>query len=92
MEYTHLEDLEAKVNKIVDRMNALHAENEELKKTNRDLEGRCHELEKVLEGTKQSLAVLESERSGWMEGQKEKEERIRAKVSSLLEKLDEWEE
>jgi hypothetical protein len=49
-------------------------------------------VEKKLEEAKRSLSVLESERSGWMNGHKEKEDQIRAKVSSLLEKLDEWDQ
>ena len=92
MEYTQLEDLEAKVSKVMERINTLRTDNEELKKSNRDLENKCVDLEKTLDETRKSLALLESERSNWMEGQKEKEERIRAKVSSLMEKLDEWEE
>ena len=73
-------------------MKALRAENDELRKGYQTAENKIHELEKALEKTKQTLTVLESEKSNWMNGHKEKEDQIRAKVSSLLEKLEGWEE
>jgi FtsZ-binding cell division protein ZapB len=92
LEYSHFEDLEAKISKIMERMKILRSENDELRKTNQGLENKCLELEKALEKAKRSLTVLESERSKWMDGEKEKENLIRDKVSSLLEKLDQWDE
>ena len=92
MDTSPLEALEAKVGRVVERISNLQAENDELKKANQNLESRCHELEKELKESKRSLKVLESERSQWMEGNKDKEDQIRSKVSSLLEKLEEWEE
>ena len=92
MDTSPLEALEAKVGRVVERISTLQAENDELKKTNQDLDSRCHELQKELKESKRSLKVLESERSKWNEGNKEKEDQIRSKVSSLLEKLEEWEE
>jgi len=88
LESSPLEALEAKVSQVMERMGTLRTENEELRKTNQDLEARCGDLEKALDETKHSLATMEKERAGWMTGQKEKEEKIRAKVSSLLEKLE----
>ena len=75
-----------------ERCKGLWFENDELRKANQQLEGKCHELERNLRETKKSLNLLESERSEWMNGQKDKEDQIRTKVSSLLKKLDEWEE
>jgi predicted nucleic acid-binding Zn-ribbon protein len=92
LEYLNLDNLESKISKVMDRMKTLRVENDELRKLNQAAENKIHELEKALEKTKQSLTVLESEKSKWMNGHKEKEERIRAKVSSLLEKLEGWEE
>jgi FtsZ-binding cell division protein ZapB len=92
LETSPLEALEAKVGQILERIGVLRAENEELRKTNQDLEARCRDLEGALEETKRSLGALETERSHWIAGQKEKEEKIRAKVSTLLEKLEKCEE
>lgn len=90
MEYSNLEDLEAKITKIMERMKALRSENDELRKANQTIESKCHELEKALDKTKQTLSILESEKSKWIDGHKEQQDRIRAKVSSLLDKLEEW--
>ena len=92
MEYLNLDNLESKISKVMDRMKALRTENDELRKVNQAAENKIHELEKALEKTKQSLTVLESEKSKWINGRKEKEDQIRARVSSLLEKLEGWEE
>ena len=92
MEQLNLDGLESKISKMLDRMKALRAENDELRKGYQTAENKIHELEKALEKTKQTLTVLESEKSNWMNGHKEKEDQIRAKVSSLLEKLEGWEE
>ena len=92
MDTSPLEALEVKVSRVLERVSTLQAENDELKKINQNLESRYHELEKELEENKRSLKVLKSEKSKWMEGHKEKEDQIRSKVSSLLEKLDNWEE
>jgi predicted nucleic acid-binding Zn-ribbon protein len=92
LEHLNLDDLESKIGKMLDRMKVLRTENDELRKTNQAAENKIHELEKALEKTKQALTVLESEKSKWMNGHKEKEAQIRAKVSSLLEKLEGWEE
>ena len=92
MDTSPLEALEAKVGRVVERISTLQAENDELKKTNQDLDSRCHELQKELKESKRSLKVLEAEQSKWNEGNKEKEDQIRSKVSSLLEKLEEWED
>ena len=48
MEYTQLEDLEAKVSKVMERINTLRTDNEELKKSNRDLENKFVDMEKTL--------------------------------------------
>jgi FtsZ-binding cell division protein ZapB len=88
LETSPLEVLEAKVSQVMERISTLRAENEELRKVNQDLEARCRDLEKALDETKRSLTTLEKERAGWMSAQKDKEEKIRAKVSSLLEKLE----
>jgi predicted nucleic acid-binding Zn-ribbon protein len=92
LEQINLDSLESKISQMLDRMKTLRSENDELRKLNQAAETKIHELEKALEKSKQSLTVLESEKSKWMNGHRKKEDQIRAKVSSLLEKLEEWEE
>ncbi len=86
MNWEHLDELESKVNQVVNRIEQLQIENQKLLDENMKLRNESQSQEILIQQLKEeNLNQAKSESSFG----KEKEEKIRSKVEQMLAKLDE---
>ena len=90
MENQPFELLEEKINKILTLIENLKKENTDLKIQNQNLQQRCKEKEENIKLLNEELNQHRTMKNE-IEVCKEKEDRIRSKVETLLSKLKEFE-
>ncbi|MBN2031290.1 hypothetical protein JW824_13730 [bacterium] len=90
MEDQSFDILEKKINKILSLIEHLRKENTELKDENQKLQNNCEEKEEKILSLKEELEHHRHMKNE-IEVCKEKEDRIRLKVETLLSKLKEFE-
>lgn len=87
MEYNQLEVLEEKINKAIQLISELQAENSELKKYNMELITKAQENEKTIRRLQEEYKNLKDHQDQ-SEIYREKEEKIQKKIHEILDKLD----
>ncbi|NIV95612.1 cell division protein ZapB [candidate division KSB1 bacterium] len=88
MDVEQLDVLEAKVNQAIAYIEKLKLENQDLKKTNQELQSETQTKEELIQQLREENRNLQQLQSESSIG-KEKEEKIRSKVELMLSKLDE---
>ncbi len=83
MDIASFEALEAKIARVVDRLEILKTENEELRELNSRLQDEVVEKSSEIESLRQSVAEAQANARDL-----DKEEQIRSKVSEMLDKLE----
>jgi len=91
MENFPLDILEVKITKIISMLDHIKQENKELQIRNRELNAQLEEKEKTSQTLMTALKKVEDEKKN-VETYKEKQDKIRSKLETLLDKLKEFED
>ena len=86
-QYNQLEILEGKINKTIQLIDKLQAENNELKRYNAELINKVQEQEKINQKLRKGYHKLKEQQNN-SHFTLEKEEEIKQKVEGMLAKLD----
>jgi FtsZ-binding cell division protein ZapB len=91
MELNTFEELEKKIDQVLSLVDRLKMENEELKTRNMELQKRLEEKESIVHSLKEESEQYQEIKTE-VTSFREKEDHIRSKVESLLQKLKEFED
>jgi len=87
MNENQLDDLETKINKAIEIINSLQAENKRLKEQNQELIHKIGQYDEILKNFQQENELLRNS-SGQSNVNYQKQEEIKQKLENMLLKLD----
>lgn len=90
MNFSNIEKLEEKVNQVVQQVKFLREKNQELTRENTELKSMLEDRNRLIQTYEEQIDQLKQQRQDSSQFLA-REEQIRAKISGMLEKLDQLE-